>query len=130
MIFLIGDRPSKKNVDPKVPFVGTNSYKTLLQWIARLDVDITEVVLANKEHVVDYSSRGLRPDVHTPAINIEIWLEKDSVIALGNEASKYLNSLNIEHFKLPHPSGRNLRLNDKKYVDKVLKECKDYLNRR
>jgi uracil-DNA glycosylase len=129
MIFLIGDRPSKKNVDPKVPFVGTNSYKTLLQWIARLDIDITEVALANKQHVAYYVFNNSRPGVDTPAIKIEIFPE-DKVIALGNEASKYLNSLNIEHFKLPHPSGRNLRLNDKKYVDKVLKECKDYLNRR
>lgn len=48
------------------------------------------------------------------------------VIALGNVASEALIKINVDHFKLPHPSGLNRKLNDKKYVTRVLKECKEY----
>ena len=51
----------------------------------------------------------------------------DVVIALGNEASKVLTKENIPHLKIPHPSGKNYLLNDKKVVDRFLKECKDYI---
>jgi|TARA_A100001388_G_C28769974_1_gene503210 hypothetical protein len=53
----------------------------------------------------------------------------DKVIALGNVASEALSKIGVEHFKLPHPSGLNRKLNDKKYVNKVLKECYEYCNR-
>lgn len=133
MIIIIGDQPSKKNINPAIPFVGTKSYATLLQWIAKLDIDITEVVMGNREHVKQYSwaVKGSGQDivVNHPQFACDVF-EQDKVIALGSKASKHLKSLGLKHFTLPHPSGRNLKLNDKKYVDKVLKECKDYLNRR
>jgi len=50
----------------------------------------------------------------------------NKVIALGNVASEALAKINIDHFKLPHPSGLNRKLNDKVYVQKVLSECKEY----
>ena len=56
-----------------------------------------------------------------------IWSSFDVVIALGNEASKALTKENIPHLKIPHPSGKNYLLNDKKAVDKFLKQCKDYI---
>ena len=117
-IVFVGDKPSKKNLDPAIPFVGTKSYKTLLEWIWRLNVDISRVTLLNK-HQVEWPqfSKLTSRDPHYV------------FIALGNEASKKLTSLNMEHFKLPHPSGLNRKINDKKYLDKVLKECKNYLKR-
>jgi len=33
-----------------------------------------------------------------------------------------------DYFSLPHPSGRNRLLNDKKYIKLKLKECKEWLN--
>ena len=50
----------------------------------------------------------------------------EKVIALGNVASEALTKINVDHFKLPHPSGLNRKLNDKKYVTQLLKECKEY----
>ena len=55
------------------------------------------------------------------------WTSFDVVIALGNEASKALTKENIPHLKIPHPSGKNYLLNDKKVVDKFLKQCRDYI---
>jgi hypothetical protein len=46
-IMFVGDEPSKKNKDPKVPFVGTKSYLTLLTWIYRMDLDVSDLILRN-----------------------------------------------------------------------------------
>lgn len=51
------------------------------------------------------------------------------VIALGGFASQVLHKLGVEHFKLPHPSGRNRLLNDRNYEAEQLKLCREYLNK-
>jgi hypothetical protein len=50
-----------------------------------------------------------------------------SVIALGGEASKRLNELGVKHFKLPHPSGLNRKLNDKQEISRLLYRCKKFI---
>ena len=47
MIYFIGDKPSKKNIDKNVAFVGTRSYKTLLDWIYRMNLNINKICLFN-----------------------------------------------------------------------------------
>jgi hypothetical protein len=49
------------------------------------------------------------------------------IIALGEVASKSLNKVGVSHFKLPHPSPLNRKLNDKVFIQNILKECKKYL---
>lgn len=49
------------------------------------------------------------------------------IIALGNEASKKLKKAGLPHFKMPHPSGLNRQVNDKKFIAKKIKECKTWL---
>lgn len=51
----------------------------------------------------------------------------DKVIALGGFVSKTLDTAEIPHFTLPHPSPLNRKLNDKSYETKILKECKEWL---
>ena len=51
----------------------------------------------------------------------------DKVVALGSKVSQVLSSLNIEHFKMPHPSPRNRQLNDKTFEQKMIAECKQYI---
>ena len=53
----------------------------------------------------------------------------DRIIALGNIASEALTKIGVKHFKLPHPSGLNRQINDKKYIKQVLRECHEYCNR-
>jgi uracil-DNA glycosylase len=50
------------------------------------------------------------------------------ILALGNFASRCLHLINRSHFKLPHPSPRNRLMNDKEYVQDVLKRCKEYIH--
>jgi hypothetical protein len=51
----------------------------------------------------------------------------DKVLALGNFVSSVLNKIEVNHFKLPHPSPRNRLLNDKDYERSMLFACKQYL---
>jgi len=45
MIIFVGDKPSAKNLDPEIPFVGTQSYKKLLEWIWEMDINISDVFI-------------------------------------------------------------------------------------
>jgi hypothetical protein len=49
------------------------------------------------------------------------------VIALGNFASDVLRKLEIDHYKLPHPSPRNRVLNDTKKIETELRSCREYI---
>ncbi len=126
-IVFVGDKPSDKNLDPNIPFVGTQSYKKLLDWIFKMNIDITHVAMCNKD--------GLKP-FHTGLCKF---------IALGNEAEKVLKD-HVNHywditkqkeypeparyFKLPHPSGRNPKANPSEELDNLLKECSEWLKQR
>ena len=50
------------------------------------------------------------------------------VLALGNFPSSALDKINVSHYKLPHPSGLNRKLNDKHYELSMLKDLRNYLN--
>ncbi len=120
MILIVGDKPSKKNKDKNVPFVGTISYKTLLEWLYKMNIDISRVQLGNASDISinkyneAYTHFGL--------------FQYKYVIALGEVASKFLTSKEIDHFKLPHPSGLNRQNNNKKLLESKLKECEEWLN--
>lgn len=124
-VFFVGDKPSKKNLDPNTPFVGTKSYKTLLNWIGDLDVNVTDVVLANKKHISKHMSGAIEVELPSLYTVMEVG---DPVIALGESAGKYLDKLKIHHFKMPHPSGLNRKLNDKKWLKKQLNKCREYIH--
>lgn len=123
MIVFVGDQPSSKNIDPNVPFVGTQSYKKLLEWIWEMDLDISDIKICNRDEILQHVTARY--------------------IVLGDKAEKtfietgfyHVNPESLEvlpygpgYFKLPHPSGRNRKLNDKKYIKQELKKCKEWLN--
>lgn len=115
-VLFIGDKPSSKNVDEDIPFVGTPSYKRLLKWIGELDLDIHHVRLENK-------------------VGDILILEKehfDAIVFLG-KASELLVQTGKPEIELPrlftvdHPSPRNRNLNDPMYEKKMLKQLKEWL---
>ena len=118
MIYFIGDKPSKNNIDTEVAFVGTRSYKTLLDWIYRMNLSINKICLYNADDFVRLTDNNKIITIH----------EHDQVVALGREASRALDKAIIPHLKIPHPSGLNRKLNDPQEVNRFLKECKDYVN--
>jgi len=119
MIIFVGDKPSKKNKNIGIPFVGTQSYKRLLDWIWQMDINVTDV------HLVNANSSDFSEE--TIALS-QFRFVGSVMVALGNSASKFLDTIEVEHFKLPHPSGRNLKLNDKEWLTTELNKCKRYLN--
>lgn len=116
MIVFVGDCPSRLNKDPKVPFIGSKSYPVLLSWIGK--------VIKNDNYLLTNS--------HTDKelSRVSKWHNKGAkIVALGNNANKRLLKMNIKHFKLPHPSPRNRKLNDQVFVDLELEKCKNYIER-
>lgn len=113
-VLFVGDKPSKHNTDPDVAFEGTRSMTTLLTWIEFLGLSLGEYRIINRNH---------------PSFETTVSLFNDcAIIALGEEASKALNAIEEPHFKLPHPSGLNRKLNDHYYVQSILRECRFYIN--
>lgn len=124
MIVFVGDKPSSKNVDPHIPFVGTQSYKRLLDWIWKMDVDISRVRLCNKDFI-----NGTYEDYYIALGNEAEKTLKDTVFNVWNWKKQKIEAIRPHYFKLPHPSPKNRTLNNKEHVDTILKECKLWLNR-
>lgn len=113
MVLFVGDRPSRLNKDPEVAFIGSRSEKVLKNWIDFLNPKEASLINSHTSILM------LRIEVYS---NLG-----DTVVALGNVASQRLTKAGIPHFKLPHPSGRNRKLNNKKFIDSELKKCQTYL---
>lgn len=121
LVYVVADKPTKSNLSEKVPLVGTKSYKTFLSWLADMDIDITRVRMYNQ---CDNPFPGFSAD----SLNRAIEADHTKVIALGNNAMNYLLKVGVEEFfLLPHPSGRNLKLNDPKFVKATLSQCRRYI---
>lgn len=112
-LLLVGDEPSKRNTSSFVPFVGASCFTRLVYWIQVLKPDY---------YIVSNS------DTHTQLYNIqELSAAGFKVVALGNKASKRLECNNIEHFKLPHPSGSNRMINSNETIKNELEKCWTWL---
>lgn len=122
LVYFVADQPTKDNIAPHVPLVGTDSYKTLLTWCGEMDVDITRVRLYNQ------TDRPFDHIMSRTTLNRAVELGQIKVIALGQKAAMYLNKVGVdEYFVLPHPSGRNRLLNDKEFVANKLGSCRKYI---
>lgn len=112
-LLLVGDKPSKKNQNPEIAFLGTQSYKRIEKWLQQILSEEAEVIMINRIDP-DFSQHLIYASLHHYRI-----------IALGEEAAKALNEGGItNYFKMPHPSGRNRKLNNKKYEKEILQKCK------
>ena len=113
-VIFVGDNPSKTNVRQDVAFVGAKCFDRLIGWIKYLDPDyyicLNSTSQTDLDKIVDLYTNGFK------------------VIALGSKASERLDNLNVVHFKLIHPSGRNRLINDEKYVRRELKRAYDYIH--
>jgi uracil-DNA glycosylase len=128
MIIILGDRPSRKNLDKSIAFVGTKSYKKLLEWIYNLDIDINDSVLCNINQIKQYDFAPSTGYIETKNLSAE-YCEDDQFIVLGRNAEKVAKRLGVNYFYLPHPSGLNRKLNSEEYVKNILKECRDWLTK-
>lgn len=125
MIVFIDDKPSASNLDPDIPFVGTSSYKNLLNWIAEMKISINDVKMANIKDVDMFSADQIF--IETKSSFFVVSGIKDKFIALGKNADEFLTEKGIQHYTLPNPSPENRLLNNKPYIRRELKKCQKYL---
>lgn len=119
IVYFIADKPGKKNLHPKIPLVGTPSYAKLLEWCAKMDIDITRIRLYNQ------SENPFTP-LSVPSLNIAIKSKHIRVIALGKNAFKYLMKIGVEEFySLPHPSPANKKSNLN--IEDKIQQCRNYI---
>jgi len=111
-VVFVGDKPSTKNLDPNVAFVGTRSYDTLTEWCNTMNIPFRIFVNSESTDIIDIAEYNQQGCIF---------------VALGNKASDVLNRLRIDHHKLPHPSPRNFALNDKQALHEKLMVCKRYI---
>lgn len=124
-IVFVGDEPSKQNLSKHIPFVGTKSYRTLLYWMYKTDIDLNNTAICNKGDVIRNETTNVVYVNSTICLKL---FNDDKIIALGENASKRLREQNISHFKAPHPSGRNRKLNNKSYFIKMIKDMRRYVH--
>lgn len=112
-VVIVGDAPSSKNVNANIAFVGAKCFNTVVSWIKHLSPDYYVCVNSDDDNNLS---------------NIQSLAQDNfKIVALGNNAAGRLASKKINFFKMPHPSGLNRQLNDKDYIDKVLKDCYAYV---
>ena len=117
-IIIVGMCPSDK---PTLGYKRNATFKRLEAWMDELEVKhFSFINVFGEPHVPMLSKVKGKPLV-------EATNGYKNVLALGEFVSLALNRLNVEHFKLPHPSPLNRSLNDKEYEKQVLEQCKDYL---
>ena len=114
MVLFVGDKPSSKNTDPNVPFIGTPSHKVLMKWADTLGC--SNFLLCNS--FSEYDKVCIRNSME----------KANKVIALGLLASERLKKMGIHHHLMPHPSPLNRKLNNPEYVNNMLKEAAEYIN--
>lgn len=122
MIIFVGDKPSPRMKTGAKPFEGAACENRLLGWI-RLVCDF-DTAYHQKYRIInqiDYE------DDYEFVRSTQQGLWQMPVVALGVIASDRLHKLQIPHFALPHPSGRNRNVNNKEFISSKLEECRIWL---
>ena len=115
-VIVIGLNPTKLAIPRK-----GGAWRRFQEWLDYLDID-------------KVSFTNISPDPHWDKKHMDKAFLKDSlgghtkVIAWGPSVSKYLTKMDVGHFVLPHPSPLNRQINDHKFIQQKLDECKEYLN--
>lgn len=112
-VLVIGLNTSKK-------YGKSKSLKTLYNWLDVLDLHL--VSFTNL-----YGGYAIKPSEKEDQFIQSISRDYDKIIALGDTVSNDLRRMGITHGYLPHPSGLNRKINNKKYVNERLEICKNYL---
>lgn len=119
-IIFVGMNPSKV----KVSRAKGLAYTRFNTWLDYLEIRNVAFTNLSGDSEWDFKFKTFDHDFLIHSLN-----GHNKIVAWGSLVSNYLKRLGFkEHFVLPHPSPRNRKLNDHKYVHHTLKACKDYLN--
>lgn len=120
-VIFVGHSPSKNFPQTnEQAFIGTRSGDVLAAWCVAMKIHHYSLTNASQ-------TPGKRPSKTDLELLKAVVKPHLCVVALGEQASKALRDINVEHFKLPHPSGLNRKLNDKELVASKLERCRAYV---
>lgn len=115
-VLVVGLNPSRRSPNKKV--LKNSTLERLNKWMDFFG--IINFSFINSYDTIDKSDI----DIKRLGIASESY---SKVIALGNAVSNSLSKAGVNHFKMPHPSPLNRKLNDKQYEADILIRCKHYL---
>lgn len=126
---IVGSNPQQRS-ESNLPFDGAKSFPILKDWIKEFG-DVNIFIINVYDHHVDQAKAICKYRLCSSVMNLKhkiYAIEPDKIIALGVVAAKALSIVDSEYFMMPHPSGKNLALNDKMHVADVIDRCKEYIH--
>lgn len=121
-VLFVGQNPAVSR--PTSAFVGTKSVQVLEKWIRSMGLSSDSDAISFTNTYPLPTDKNARPDINdvNPAELRDRILNggHDLVIALGTFATEALTLAGIPHHAMPHPSGRNRKLNSPEYVEQML----------
>ena len=129
-ILFVGSNPSCKSPDNSAFNLNTPSRRILDSWLRELGDDVI-VAHCNVSSDKTADNRPLSAKEIKQSLPDLLQLidghADHKVVALGNTAARALTLLHVEFYAMPHPSGRNRKLNDKNYTAEKIKGLKNYV---
>lgn len=132
-VCMIGSNPSIASPDNKPFSKGTKSRKTIDGWFDNYcDFDYR----LNFANIVNYkktdNKRLTKSEMNENLVHIVNRFKSASdsgqlLVAVGKDAQWALDKCNLDHFKMPHPSGLNHFWNDKEAGEAKIKEMMEWL---
>jgi hypothetical protein len=130
-LLLVGSNPSSSSPTDDAFDCSTCSRKVINSWLSSIDLVNADIVYINVHNKPTIGNRPLSiKEIKSTLISLKHELDKFSdykIIALGNTANKALTLLHSAFYAMPHPSGRNRKLNDLMYVKEKLRGLKTYI---
>lgn len=126
-ILFIGSNPSIRAADNTAFGSDTASGRIVRSWAEGIEGTLYF------ENIMPLKTENNRPlkkseMAHASASLLERIKEinPDRLVALGKSAAAVLRNLDLRFLELPHPSGMNRKLNDKKYTAEKIVDLKLY----
>jgi hypothetical protein len=117
-VIIVGMNPARERNSKK------NALSRLYNWLDELDLDYVSFTNLSADSKWNFDVKTIDKNFLYNQL-----FEYKKVIALGGLVSNYLAKyLEVDHFKLPHPSYRNRQLNDLDFEKQQLIMCRNYLN--
>jgi uracil-DNA glycosylase len=128
-ILFVGSNPSQRSVCSEAFHGSTRSSQILMSWCKDIECKkvFTNVVKQKTENNRPLTQAEINQSLDSLMADILI-AQCDKIVALGKTATKALTLLGVDFYEMPHPSGRNRKLNDPKYVEEKVKGLVEFVS--
>lgn len=132
-ILFLGSNPSKSS-SSTLPFWGDSKSRRILDlWLSEITLDSCDsIIFANVTDRPTENNRALKmSEIRYSLLELQLKILEagpTKIVSLGKAASTALTLLRVEHFAMPHPSGRNRQLNNKLFINLKLEQLRLYLS--